>query len=344
MTQPRIFYLGATGYVGGHAFNILAKNHPECQIVALVRNDEQATKLKAAFPTVEAVLGDLDSTDVLIREASRANVIINAASSDHSPGAEALIQGLGQGRKGYLVHISGTGILHDVSTGFGNESAKIYRDTVDGDMAEIVSFDPSHPHGDTENVIRTTAKAAAVPFAILCPPLIYGIGKGVFKTRSIQIPLLVEAAMKRGKAFQILEGQNIWDNVHIDDVAQALVLLAEEALKGEASKAQWGEQGYYFAEAAEHRWGTIIAALAGILFSKGRVSTPEVDKVSAEDASRLHPWGPLLWGGNCRSRAERIRKLGWEPRGPGIDSCLEEMVDKEIEAFGTGEKKLTFDK
>ena len=34
---------------------------------------------------------------------------------------------------------------------------------------------------------------------------------GAVKERSIQVPFLVEAMLKRGKGFQILEGKNIWD-------------------------------------------------------------------------------------------------------------------------------------
>jgi len=41
-------------------------------------------------------------------------------------------------------------------------------------------------------------------------------------------------------------------DVHVDDVASALVLLTEEAIKGDASKAKWGDEGYYFTGAAEH--------------------------------------------------------------------------------------------
>jgi hypothetical protein len=123
-----------------------------------------------------------------------------------------LIQGLGQGAKGYLIHISGTAILKQVSNGNDNEPAKIYHDNSEADVAEIVSFDLTHFHKDTEEAIRTAAKAAAVPFAILCPPTIYGTGKGAFKTRSIQIPFLIEAILKRGRAFQVLEGQGIWDS------------------------------------------------------------------------------------------------------------------------------------
>ncbi|KAI9775590.1 MAG: hypothetical protein M1839_000991 [Geoglossum umbratile] len=354
------------GYIGGHALDLLVKKHPEYQIVALVRNNEQAVKLKAAFPNIETVIGDLDSEGVLVREANSANIVIkvsyaDTASSDHSPGSRALVQGLGQGTKGNLIHVSGTGILRDVSTGYGNESSKIYHDASVADIAEIVSFDSTHPHQDTEKVIRTTAKAEAVPFAILCPPTIYGIGKGAIKTRSIQIPQLVETMLKRGRAFQILEGQNFWDSeilffftptnictrgmatdtgvvildVHVDDVASALVLLTEEAVKGEASKAEWGDAGYYFTGAAEHQWATICTSLANILHAKGKLPTAEVDKLPVEVVSQLHPWGLELWGGNSRSRAERFRELGWEPRGLDILASLEQMVDKEIETLGT---------
>ena len=108
-----------------------------------------------------------------------------------------------------------------------------------------------------------------VPTAIVSPPLIHGIGKGPIKTRSIQIPYLSEAILKRGRGFQVLEGQNIWDGkyicligsmaerlprhiaTHIDDVAFAFVLLVEEALKPKGGKAQWGNSGYYFVDGAE---------------------------------------------------------------------------------------------
>jgi uncharacterized protein YbjT (DUF2867 family) len=65
------------GYIGGNALSLLVKEHPEYQIVALVRNDDQANKLKAAFPNIDTAIGDLDSEDVLIREASKANVVIS---------------------------------------------------------------------------------------------------------------------------------------------------------------------------------------------------------------------------------------------------------------------------
>jgi hypothetical protein len=39
--------------------------------------------------------------------------------------------------------------------------------------------------------------------------------------------------------------------LHVDDVADAFILLIEEALKPNGGQAQWGSDGYYFAEAGE---------------------------------------------------------------------------------------------
>lgn len=36
--------------------------------------------------------------------------------------------------------------------------------------------------------------------------------------------------------------------IHIDDLASAIIVLTEEALKGPDSKAAWIPEGYYFVE------------------------------------------------------------------------------------------------
>lgn len=40
-------------------------------------------------------------------------------------------------------------------------------------------------------------------------------------------------------------------DVHVDDLSDAFILLVEEALKPSGGNAQWGDEGYYFAEAGE---------------------------------------------------------------------------------------------
>lgn len=95
-------------------------------------------------------------------------------------------------------------------------------------------------------------------------------------------------------------------------------------------------------ETTEHRWGDIVVAIAKLLHSQGALPSENVQHVSPEKAALYHPWAPLLWGGNCRSRADRFRALGWKPTGPTIYDSLPEMVDFEVKSLGTQSSATTF--
>lgn len=158
---------------------------------------------------------------------------------------------MGNNKNAALIHISGTGIMADMSTGPGNAAPKVYRDTSPSDIQEIMFFDESHIHRDVEAAVVAAAAQHNVKTAIISPPMIHGVGNGPVKKRSIQVPILIENILKRGKAFQILEGENIWNSIHIDDVSTAVIALVEETLKGPDSKVAWLPGGYYFVEDAE---------------------------------------------------------------------------------------------
>ncbi len=148
---------------------------------------------------------------------------------------------------------------------------------------------------------------------------------------------------------------------HVDDIAAAFLILVEETLKPSGGKAQWGRQGYYFADGAEfvgfpdtagktlwlmcgQKWGDVSKAIAVELHKQGALQTSDVDKLSVEDAVAQHPWAPLLWGGNCRSRSDRLRQLGWKPQGPSLYDSLPSMLTVEIKTLGKQSSTTTFDK
>jgi nucleoside-diphosphate-sugar epimerase len=166
----------------------------------------------------------------------------------------------------------------------------------------------------------------------LCAPTILGVGHGPVKKRSIQVPIYIEAVINNGRAFTLGDGQNIWDHVNVTDIADAFIKLTEEALKPHGGDADWGVEGYYFCEDGEHTWGDFHKKIAEILYAKGTIKSPDLEEMTAEGASKIHPWGPILWGGNARSRAERLRKLGWMPKMGNVDKSLAEMVDYELES------------
>lgn len=74
--NPRIFVTGASGYVGGHTIGSLVEKHPQWNIVLLVLNEEQKTLVLARWPNIETIIGDLSNRQLIIDEASKADVVL----------------------------------------------------------------------------------------------------------------------------------------------------------------------------------------------------------------------------------------------------------------------------
>jgi len=73
--MTKLFVTGATGYIGGDALKAIIDAHPEYEITALVRNSNKGAQVAAVYPKVSLVYGDLDSTDLLTKEASKADIV-----------------------------------------------------------------------------------------------------------------------------------------------------------------------------------------------------------------------------------------------------------------------------
>jgi NAD dependent epimerase/dehydratase family enzyme len=86
----KIFFMGITGYLGGSLFAVLDPKNSE--ISALTRSPKKAEWLKAH--SVRPVLGSLNDLELIEQEASKADVVINIADSDHIASAKATILGL----------------------------------------------------------------------------------------------------------------------------------------------------------------------------------------------------------------------------------------------------------
>ncbi|KAF3063165.1 hypothetical protein CFAM422_010108 [Trichoderma lentiforme] len=324
----RIFAMGITGFIGGQVIASLLEKRSKCHIRVLVRDEAKAQQIAKKWANIEIVKGDLDSHDVLVEEAKKADIVLQMADADHTGAIRSLIEGLERGTKGYYIHTSGAAFLFDVTNGFGNPSNKVSSDVTD--LEAIKSLDLALPHRVADALVMELSTRASIPTAIVCPPMIYGIGAGPVKTRSIQIPRLIRAILKREKAFTVGEGNNIWGNVHIQDVADVYLRLIEETLKPNGGAASWGQEGLYFAQAAEHRWVDAVKSIAEEAFDRDCIKTTDIDKLTAEEVSSLDPLGSILWGSNCRSNAERIQALGWQPKGPPMYESIAAEIEAEL--------------
>jgi len=286
----RIFITGATGFIGGSTARRLVAAGADVR--GLTRSTDRATTLETIG--VQPVVGQLSDATLLAREAGAADAVINAADADDRQAVETLLQALaGTGKA--LIHTSGSSIVADEAGGEPGDA--VYTDI------------PEHPvPGKAARVAidrRVLAAAAAnIRTVVVCPTMIYGLGRGP-TTQSQQIPALLRHARDSGISHHVGRGLNRWSHVHIDDVAELYLLALQNAAPA----------SFFYAENGEATLLEIARDIARHL----DVAGPE--SLSVEAASRV--WAPAAvrygFGSNSRVRADRARQdLGWSPKNSSI--------------------------
>ena len=119
--------------------------------------------------------------------------------------------------------------MRDVQAGHcGVEDEHVYDDW-EG-VGEVTSLPDSAWHRKVDKIVLAGSKTAVnVKTAIVCPPTIYGPGRGPGNTYSDQWYFLAKAYIQRGHAFRIGEGTNRWNMVHVHDLSNIYLALVEEA-------------------------------------------------------------------------------------------------------------------
>lgn len=276
--MSKLFITGAAGYIGGSvAVRLLRDGH---EIRGLVRKPEVTARLKAMGIT--PVIGTLDDSALLEREAASADAVINAASSDHRGAVEALLEGLrGSGKA--MLQTSGSGLVIDDAMGA---------------FASDHIYDDEHPI-EVRDAMRSryaidqlVLAATSVRGVVICPSMVYGVGRGLHQ-ESVQIPMLVHQALDSGQVRLVGKGLNRWSNVHIDDLTD----LFARALAGAPAGA------FYFSENGEASFEAIGAAIAA------RLGLPNFASFDDETGQKMSGLGT-----NSRVRGLRARReLGWQP-------------------------------
>ncbi|HEV2674834.1 MAG TPA: NAD-dependent epimerase/dehydratase family protein [Aliidongia sp.] len=280
----KIFVTGASGFIGGSvASRLVLAGHA---VRGLVRDP---AKLGAVRRTgVEPVLGTLDDTALLSREAQAADAVINAASSDDRPAIEAIVAALAGSGKA-LIHTSGSSIVADEA--MGEPSDRIFD--------EDTPFNPAPEKAARVALDRFVLAAPGVRSIVLCNSLIYGTGLGA-EPESAQLPRLAAEAHKTGIARHIGRGRNIWSTVHIADVAALYLLALDKAPAGT----------FCFVENGETSFGAMVGAIATRL----GLGAPQPWPAEQAIAALGRQTAVFSLGSNSRVRAHRARSvLGWAP-------------------------------
>jgi nucleoside-diphosphate-sugar epimerase len=127
------------------------------------------------------------------------------------------------------------------------------------------------------------------------------------------------------------QGKARWNNVHVSDLAQLFVLLAEAALDGNTNADLWNEKGYYLVENGEHVWSDLARLMGKKAHELGLVEKElEENSLDKDKAIEQAGFEAVSWGFNSRGKAERAKKVvGWEPKAPSIEDCVDEILKDE---------------
>lgn len=304
----------------------------------------------------------MDDIELLEKESASADIVIRklpllptktphtnrfihidtADSSDHAVAAKSIAKGLASGHTkanpGFWLHTSGTGILtwKDMETNtYGEPPSQPPYDDLDN-VTGLTSLPDTAFHRDVDKLVLSSG-SDAIKTAIVCPPTIYGPGRGPGNQRSRQVYNLVKATLEKGQAPQLGRGLTEWDNVHVHDLSALFVLLAEAAVanRPELDAKLWGKEGYFLAENGHHVWGEISKEVGQVAFSKGYVKVKETRVMGVDEAKDAYGFEALSWGLNSRGFAKRARKyLGWKPEGKSLEEEIPDIVDSEARSLG----------
>ena len=216
---------------------------------------------------------------------------------------------------------------------YGDELPKVFND-MDG-VGELVSQPDRAAHRVVDKIVlEASEKIALVKTAIVCPPTIYGPGRGPDNQRSAQAYTGAKCILEQKRGFMSGKGRNVWHEVHVQDLSDLYLLLGEAAASGNGN-ATWNEQGYYLAENGSFAWGDILQEITKIAHKKGLIPSDECPGLESAELNSLSSHGDLMWGTNSRGVSQRGKTLlGWKPVQRGLMEELPDIVEGEAKALG----------
>jgi len=222
---------------------------------------------------------------------------------------------------------------------YGEPDDKVFND-FEG-VSELVNLPAEAFHRNIDEIVLDvgTRHADSIKTAIICPPTIYGQGRGPISGRGRQVYALTSFILEQKVCPRIGRGLARWNNVHVHDLSSVFQLLAEATTDpSRQNDAEiWGANGYFLTENGEHVWGELSTLIGSEVHRQGFVDNrPETEELSYDEAVKSSAgFEAASWGLNSRGSAVRAKKvLGWKPREQSLEDEIPAIVRSEAARMG----------
>lgn len=294
--MKKILITGITGYIGGTvAKKLRDKNYT---VTGLIRNETHAKEFEA--DGIETIVGSIHDEAVLQSAISEADAVIhNADSADDAYAADSIVSLLkGSGKT--LIFTSGSAIFGGKENGEKNDFV----------FTEDITLKPRLEMASRVLINQHILQSASqdIRSIVIVPTMVYGEGLGI-KKDSIQLPALTAFSKEKEFGTYFGKGENIWSNVHIEDLADLYVLALEKAKAG----------SLYYAENGSSNIKNLAERISE------RYQLQPAQSVTIQEA--VNTFGPA--GGYfgfasnslCSSHKART-ELDWEPKHHSIEDHI----------------------
>lgn len=199
-------------------------------------------------------------------------------------------------------------------------------------VAELTGL-PDHAfHRNVDKIVLegTSKHSDVIKTALVCPPTIYGTGRGPVSGRGRQTYELAKLILDKQFIPIIGKGKARWNNIHVADLSDVYLLLVEAAVAGKNSPGLWGGDVYYLTENGEHIWADLARFIGKRAHELGYTGSLQEDSLSKDAALDQAGFEAVSWGWNSRGKAQRARKvLDWKPSRRSIEEEVDEILERE---------------
>src|SRR5579883_2679297 len=295
----RAFVTGATGFVGSRVVKLLlAQGH---EVTVLARSVAKAKGL--GLPAERILEGDLFTIGKMREWIRRSDVVLHLAAEIATQKDE---------KKLWKIDVEGTDAVAEAAE--GSKIARfVFASTVVVGEANGAVLKPDEPlvpttmYGKAKQEAERRLRRMELPVVILRPSHIYGPGGWYAE--------LVHDFV-HGRRFMPGRGDNWWDVVHVDDVARALVLLAEKGEPGQIYHCVDDNpiRMRDFFEITAHALGKGKPRAVPVFLAKWLRGTGPVESAVRSD----------------RSDNAKLKALGWKPQYPDSKDAIHDVVKELI--------------